>query len=282
MPKGKGRRGSDAPAWHRYQLRNGRGVRLSAFDPGDTSAFSGGKRAGRKAQARLTGELEGLQTKLFAEHRRGVLIVLQGMDTAGKDGTIRRVFEGVDPQGVRVVQFRRPVGLEEDHDFLWRVHRQVPARGEMVLFNRSHYEDVLAVPVHGLAPPSVWRPRYREIIEFERMLTCEGTTVLKFFLYLSRAEQAERLRERETDPAKRWKSSPADEAEAGHFQEYLHAYEEVLRRTSTRHAPWYVIPSDHRWYRDWLVSRILVARLNEMHLKIPKDPVEPPAGSTGA
>ncbi len=192
------------------------------------------------------------------------------MDTAGKDGTIRRVFTGVNPQGVRVVSFKIPSVQELNHDFLWRVHEQVPARGEMVLFNRSHYEDVLVARVHGLIAKPVWERRYRAINEFERTLVEEGTTVLKFFLHLSRGEQKRRLKERLDDPTKHWKFAEADLAERELWTAYMRAYEEALSKTSTSWAPWYVVPSDRKWFRDLFVSDRIVATLRGFRMTYPR------------
>jgi len=200
--------------------------------------------------------------------------VLQGMDSAGKDGTIRRVFEGVNPQGVRVVSFKVPTGPELDHDYLWRVHAQVPGRGEMVLFNRSHYEDVLVPRVLRTIPRSAVERRFREINEFERMLTEEGTTVLKFFLHISRREQKRRFQERLDDPTKHWKFRRSDLLDRRKWDAFQKAYEDVLSKTSTEWAPWQVVPSDHRWYRDWVVSDRIVRTLERLKMRYPPLPVE--------
>jgi PPK2 family polyphosphate:nucleotide phosphotransferase len=249
-------------------------VRLNRVDPDDTSGFDGVKDDGRKELDKLTHRLEELQELLYAEHRHAVLIVLQGMDSAGKDGTIRRVFDGVNPQGVRVAAFKKPSEHELDHDFLWRVHEQVPARGEMVLFNRSHYEDVLVTRVHGLIKRDVWEQRYREINEFERTLTQEGTTVLKFFLHISRGEQKRRLRERIDDPTKHWKFREADLQERRRWAEYRVAYEEALTKTSTTWAPWFVVPANRKWFRDLVVSERIVNALEGLRMRYPPLPPE--------
>jgi PPK2 family polyphosphate:nucleotide phosphotransferase len=194
------------------------------------------------------------------------------MDTSGKDGTIRRVFEGLNPQGVRVHCFRTPTGDELDHDFLWRVHPHLPARGEIVIFNRSHYEDVLIVRVHHLVPRRVWAKRFAEINEFERTLVQEGTTIVKVFLHIDRAEQRRRLEDRLRDPTKHWKFSLSDVEERRLWPQYMRAYTEALQATSTPWAPWYVVPSNHRWYRDLAVSRLLVQVLERMRLRYPPLP----------
>jgi PPK2 family polyphosphate:nucleotide phosphotransferase len=258
----------------RYRVRPGERVRLRRIRPDSTAGFSGAKDEGRKELEELTGELAKLQELLYAEHRHALLVVLQGIDSSGKDGTIRRVFDGVNPQGVRVASFKRPSTVEADHDFLWRVHAETPIRGEMVLFNRSHYEDVLVARVHGLVPPAVWERRYREINEFERMLSEEGTTVLKFFLHVSRAEQRRRLNERLDDPTKHWKFRESDVAERRRWSAYRRAYEEALSRTSTGWAPWYVVPSDRKWFRDLVVSDRIVHALRRLHMKYPPLPPE--------
>jgi len=199
-----------------------------------------------------------------------VLIVLQGMDTSGKDGTIRHVFKAVDPLGVRAVGFKAPTPSELAHDFLWRVHSQVPAKGEVVIFNRSHYEDVLVVPVHGWITPAQTKERYQRINEFERLLTDGGTEVLKFFLYISKEEQRQRLQERIDEPTKRWKFRLDDLEERKLWREYMVAYAHALQATSTGYAPWYVIPSDSKTTRNLLISQILIAHLKALKLKYPK------------
>ena len=194
----------------RYRVKPGETVRLREIDPRDRSGFDGPKKEARKKLLELTGQLEALQELLYAEHKRKILVVLQGMDTSGKDGTVRHVFEGVNPQGVRVASFKRPTPRELDHDYLWRVHQHVPGKGEIVIFNRSHYEDVLIVRVHKLVPKEQWSRRYQQIGDFERMLVEEGTTILKFFLHIDQDEQKERLQARLDDPDKHWKFSVED------------------------------------------------------------------------
>jgi PPK2 family polyphosphate:nucleotide phosphotransferase len=253
----------------RYLIKPGQKVDLNDFDPADGGEFKGGKQEGLAAVTGLVSELDALQELLYAEHQRKVLIVLQAMDTGGKDGTIRRVFEGVNPQGVRVASFKVPTPLELDHDYLWRVHSQMPAKGEIVIFNRSHYEDVLVVRVHGLVPPEVWQRRYDQINEFEQMLVDEGTTILKFFLHITPAEQKKRLLARLKDETKQWKYNPADLKEREFWKQYMQAYEDVLAKTSTDYAPWHVVPGDRKWYRDWLVATILVEALRGLKMKYP-------------
>lgn len=254
----------------RYRVEPGSRVDLASFDPRDTSAFPGGKRETREVFARLNGRLEELQEMLWAEGRHKVLVVLQGMDTSGKDGTIRHVFDGVNPQGVRVASFKAPTPEELGHDFLWRVHPKAPGRGEMVIFNRSHYEDVLAVRVKKLAPPELWQARFDQINDFERLLSQTGTMILKFFLHIDEDEQKKRLQARLDDPTKRWKFNRGDLADRKLWQEYTAAYEEALSRTSRDGAPWYVVPANRKWYRNLVVATILVDALEELDMRYPE------------
>lgn len=258
------------PAMDRHRIAPGTVVRLADHDPGATPACPGGKPAAAGPTKHQTGRLEELQELLFAEGRRRVLVILQAMDTGGKDGVIRHVFDGVNPQGVRVASFKRPTPVELAHDYLWRVHPHVPGDGEIAIFNRSHYEDLLVVRVHSLAPPTVWKRRFAQVNDFERMLAEEETTILKFFLHISRAEQAERLRARLDDPTKQWKFATADLEERARWDDYIAAYEDVLTRTSTEWAPWYVIPSDRKWYRDLVVGGILVSALEGLGMEFPR------------
>jgi PPK2 family polyphosphate:nucleotide phosphotransferase len=255
----------------RYRVRPGQRVRLDEWDPGDTSGFEGKKEEGLKESEKLTRKLERLQEILYAEHKHKVLIVLQALDTGGKDRTIRRVFEGVNPQGVRVARFGVPTPEENDHDFLWRVHSQVPGSGEIAIFNRSHYEGVLVVRVHKLAPEEVWKARYQEINEFERMLCEEGTAILKFYLHIDKDEQRKRLQDRLDDPTKRWKFSVHDLPEREFWSEYMTAYQDALEKTSTEWAPWYVVPANHNWFRDLIVTTVIVRALEEMDLRYPPE-----------
>ena len=210
-----------------------------------------------------------LHNRLGAESARSLLLVLQGMDASGKDGTIRHVFTGVNPQGCSVVSFREPTTTELAHDFLWRVHAHCPARGEMTIFNRSHYEDVVVVRVRELAPERVWRRRYEHIRAFERMLADEGTSVVKVFLHVSRDEQRERLRERLANPEKRWKFRTTDLEARKHWDDFQAAYEDAIRETSTKWAPWYVVPADHNWVRNLAVAEILVDALEHLNPQLP-------------
>ncbi|MBI3175980.1 MAG: polyphosphate kinase 2 family protein [Chloroflexi bacterium] len=254
----------------RYRVEPGRKIDLSKFDPNDTEAFKGDKEKGLKALSKLNAELQALQELLYAEQKHKVLIVLQAMDTGGKDGTIRRVFDGVNPQGVKVASFKVPTAEESAHDFLWRVHKVVPGAGEMVIFNRSHYEDVLVVRVHGYAPEEVWKKRYGQINDFERLLDESGTTILKFFLHIDLDEQKERLQARLDDPTKTWKFRLGDLEERKLWGQYMQAYEDALNKTSTEYAPWYVIPANRKWYRDLVISTILVDTLKGLKMEFPK------------
>lgn len=214
-------------------------------------------------------ELIALQERLHAEGRQKLLVVFQAMDAGGKDGTIRSVFRGVNPQGVIVTPFQKPTEAELSRDFLWRVHRAVPAAGKIGVFNRSHYEDVLVVRVHQLVPESVWKPRYELINQFERLLISSGTTIVKFFLHISKKEQKQRLQERLDDPAKHWKFDREDLAKRALWDEYRRAFEDMLENCSTQAAPWYVIPGDQNWYRDYAVCSILVDTLQQMNPQYP-------------
>jgi PPK2 family polyphosphate:nucleotide phosphotransferase len=254
----------------RYRIDPDSKVRLKDYDPDDTSAFDGGKKDGKAEVAQIGERLDELQELLYAEHKHKVLLLLQGMDTSGKDGTVRHVIGPMNPQGVRIVSFKKPTEDELAHDFLWRVHAQVPGAGELVVFNRSHYEDVLVVRVHNLVDEKVWRARYDQINDFERMLTESGTTIVKCFLHISRDEQRERLQARIDDPSKRWKFQHGDVEERKFWDEYQEAYEDVLSKTSTEHAPWYVIPANAKWYRDYLVASLLLDAMEELTMKYPE------------
>jgi PPK2 family polyphosphate:nucleotide phosphotransferase len=218
----------------------------------------------------LNDRLEELQELLYAEAKHKILIVLQAMDSGGKDGTIRHVFDGTNPQGVKVASFKKPTDTELAHDYLWRVHRHTPGSGEIAIFNRSHYEDVLVVRVHNLVPEEVWNRRYDHINAFEQMLADEGTTIIKLYLHISKGEQKERLQARLDEPHKQWKFAKGDLAERARWDDYTAAFEAVLSRTSTTSAPWYVIPADRKWYRNLVVSRILVDTLEKLEMSYPE------------
>jgi PPK2 family polyphosphate:nucleotide phosphotransferase len=254
----------------RHRIDPGRTVDLARHDPDGTPAFSGSKKDAQPLLDALNERLEALQETLWAEGKHRVLVVLQGLDASGKDGVVRRVFEGVNPSGVRVAGFKAPSSEELAHDFLWRIHRQIPGSGEIAIFNRSHYEDVLVVRVRGLAPERVWRPRYQQIQDFERLLAETGTTILKFFLHISRAEQKTRLEERLSDPAKRWKFRLGDLEDRAHWDAYLKAYREAIQRTSTTTAPWWVVPANRNWYRDLIISSVIVEALERLDPRYPQ------------
>lgn len=253
-----------------YRVSPGKKVSLRDHDASDTSLVRGGRTAGEARLVKLGAQLEELQDLLYAGHQHKLLIVLQGMDTAGKDGAIRKVFDSMDPLGIRVAAFKVPTEAELDHDFLWRVHQQVPGKGEVVIFNRSHYEDVLVVRVHDLVPKKVWRERYDQINAFEKLLAGTGTTIVKFFLHIDRDEQKERLQARLDDPAKRWKFRKGDLDDRKLWDDYQAAYEDVLGKTSTKWAPWYVVPANAKWYRNVVISQVLIDTLEGLGLKYPK------------
>jgi PPK2 family polyphosphate:nucleotide phosphotransferase len=211
---------------------------------------------------------------LGAQKQHALLIVLQGMDAAGKDGTVKHVFAALNPQGVTTVAFKEPTLVELDHDFLWRIHPHTPAKGQIAIFNRSHYEDVLVPRVHGQIDAATCTARYELINSFERGLVAAGTRVLKFFLHISRHEQLERFKQRLDDPTRNWKISEADYLERERWNDYQHAYEDALAATSTRHAPWYVIPSNHKWFRNLAISRIVAETLEDLHLAYPPASVD--------
>ena len=224
---------------------------------------------------RLNKRFVELTQLLYAERRRGLLVVLQGMDTSGKDSTTRAVFKGVSPTGIDATSFKAPTLEESGHDFLWRVHRHAPGAGEIAIFNRSHYEDVLIVRVHNLVPAERWQRRYEHINAFERMLADEGATVVKFYLHISKDYQKERLQKRLAEPDKHWKFNPRDLRERALWSDYQAAYEEALARCSKPHAPWYVIPAEKRWFRDWLVTRVLVETLESLAMRYPAATFDP-------
>ncbi len=248
-------------------------VRLKAIDPAFHGRHEDEKRAGAEL-AREVARLTGLQYRLYAERKHALLVVLQGIDAAGKDGTVWHVMTAMNPQGTTVTGFKEPTPEELAHDFLWRVHPHAPGRGQVAVFNRSHYEDVLVVRVHGLVPKAVWSKRYDEINAFEHFLADNGTTIVKFFLLISPEEQLARFRDRLDDPARQWKISDSDYKERAFWGDYAKAYEAMLERCSTEHAPWYVIPSNHKWFRNLAVSRILADTLDDLKMKLPKPTVD--------
>jgi PPK2 family polyphosphate:nucleotide phosphotransferase len=258
----------------RVRVEPGKKVKLADHDPGNRLGLKD-KETASAALADNGARIALLQERLMAERKHALLVVLQGIDAAGKEGTTRAVFSGVNPQGCSVTSFKAPTSLELDHDFLWRVHQAAPPRGHIGIFNRSHYEDVLVVRVDGLAPEKVWSKRYEQINAFERLLVDNGTEIVKICLVISKEEQAERLRERIVNPDKRWKFSPDDLRKRQQWDDYIAAYEDVLERCSTDHAPWYLVPSDRNWVRNLTVSAIVRARLEEMDPQIPAPQWDP-------
>jgi PPK2 family polyphosphate:nucleotide phosphotransferase len=258
-----------------YRIAPGARVQIDKLDPDDTGDYkktNHGKEQAKIATAQLTGRLGTLQERLYANGTHSLLVVLQGMDTSGKDGTIKHVMSGVNPQGCRVATFKVPSNSELAHDFLWRVHHEAPQKGHIGIFNRSHYEDVLITRVHGLVSDKVAKQRFDQINEFEELLHENGTTILKFFLHISKDEQKKRLEERIRDPEKRWKFNEGDLEERKFWKHYIRAFEDVLCATSTAHAPWYVVPANRKWYRNFVVASTIVQALDNMNLKRPPEP----------
>lgn len=251
-----------------YLAHPGKTFRLDACPTRDSGAFRD-KLDAEPATEELRGRLSELQELLYAESKHSVLIVLQAMDAGGKDGAIEHVFHGVNPQGCQVSSFKAPSTLERGHDFLWRHHLAMPRKGMIGIHNRSHYEAVLVERVRGFAPKGVWKRRYDHINAFEQMLADEGTTILKFFLHISKEEQRERLQARLDDPHKNWKFDPGDIEERKHWDQYMSAFEEAIDRTSTKSAPWYVVPSDRKWFRNWVISDVIVRTLEGLDMKFP-------------
>jgi len=252
----------------RLAVNGGKSFRLAKYDPDDSGNIKD-KSFAVDETLKLVDRLDHLQEVLYAEHKRSVLIVLQGMDGSGKDGTIRHVMSGVNPQGCNVTSFKQPTSHELDHDFLWRIHQACPAHGMIGIFNRSHYEDVLVVRVHQLVQKSVWEQRYEQINNFEKMLAENGTVILKFFLNLGKDEQKKRFDARRDNPDKNWKSSPSDEAERKYWDDYQAAYQDALANCSKPYAPWFVIPANRKWFRNLAISQIIVDSLEGLDLKYP-------------
>jgi PPK2 family polyphosphate:nucleotide phosphotransferase len=253
----------------RWLVEPGTRLDLHAWPTDSTDGAPVGKRATELTFPKMWERLGELQERLYAESRQSLLVVLQATDAGGKDGTIRHVFRGLNPQGVRVASFKAPSHEELAHDFLWRIHKETPRRGEVGVFNRSHYEDVLIVRVHELVPEDTWRRRFGHIREFEQTLVDSGTTIVKLMLHISRGEQRKRLQSRLDDPAKHWKFNAADLDERERWDDYHAAFEDAISETSTPDAPWYVIPADKKWYRNWIVLRILLETLEAMDPKFP-------------
>jgi PPK2 family polyphosphate:nucleotide phosphotransferase len=259
----------EVPDFARYRVDPGEPISLADHDTADTGGYAGAE----EAYAELSGlvrHIAQLQARLYAEEQRSVLVVLQGIDAAGKDSSVKHVFRGTNPQGVRVYSFKQPSNEEAAHDFLWRYHQHTPAAGMIHVFNRSHYEDVLVVPVKGLVPEERWRSRYDSINDFERILAREGTTIVKFFLHISKEAQLERFRERMEREDKHYKFSANDVREREHWDAYQRAYEDALRLTSTPWAPWYMVPADHKWFRNLVVGRITAAILDALDPQWPQ------------
>jgi PPK2 family polyphosphate:nucleotide phosphotransferase len=257
-----------------YRIKPGQDVKLASIPTLPEKSGDDFKEDIKLKTAKLCLKLADLQNVLFAEHQRRVLVLLQGLDTSGKDGTVRNVFSSINPAGLKVEAFKAPTQPELEHDYLRRVHAKAPGNGEIAIFNRSHYEDVLAVRVQELVPEKIWRRRYRHILEFERMLAEEGTLILKFFLHISKDEQKKRLEQRLEQKAKNWKFDPSDVRDRGLWDKYWRAYEEAIERTSTDDAPWYVIPADKKWWRDYCITETIVSALEELPMEYPKPKVD--------
>ena len=257
----------------RFIVEPGAKLRLNKIDPSFTGKHASHDTARTEIEHHVE-RLDALQYLLYADHQQSLLIVLQALDAGGKDGVIRHLFSGMNPQGTSVFCFKQPNQAELDHDFLQRAHIRAPGKGEVVIFNRSHYEDVLVVRVHKLVPRAVWSKRYALINDFEKMLAQNGTRILKFYLHISPEEQLERFHQRLDDPSRHWKISESDYQEREFWPHYIAAYEEALMRTSTRHAPWYVIPSNHKWFRNLAISQIVTRTIEGMGLSLPPTRVD--------
>ena len=245
-------------------------VVLADISPNSPATFDAeDKQAVKVALEDYRRQMESLQYRLYADGQRSLLVVLQAMDAGGKDGVIRHVFSSMNPQGTRVQPFKQPSPIEAARDFLWRAHLHAPARGEVVIFNRSHYEDVLVVRVHQLVEESIWRARFDQINQFEQLLASNGTKVLKFYLHIDAEEQLNRFKKRLDDPNRQWKISESDYSERAFWPQYIHAFEEAIEKTSTEAAPWFIIPSNQKWFRNFAISQIITETLNEMALKTP-------------
>jgi len=257
-------------ALERYWVKPGSKLDLNALNPNEKTLFKGESKEDYGPQfQQILEEIQELQKILYAQNKHRILVVIQAMDTGGKDGCIKSVFSGIDPQGIHVQPFKKPSEEELAHDFLWRVHQVVPRNGQLTIFNRSHYEDIIAVRVKKIFPDKVWKQRQRHVLEFERMLAEEGTTIIKIFLNISKEEQKKRLESRLANPEKHWKFHPDDLADRARWDEFMHAYEEVIEKTTTELAPWYVIPADRKWYRNLCVARIILEHLKQLNMEIP-------------
>ena len=263
-------------ATERYCHKPGKKLKLDALDTNEkTLAEDLSKEESYESFDLLRDELQQLQKMLYAQNKHRVLVVIQAMDTGGKDGCIKHVFSRVDPQGLNVVPFKKPSEKELAHDFLWRIHKEAPQNGHLTIFNRSHYEDIIAVRVKELYPESVWSKRYQHVLDFERMLAEEGTTIVKIFLHISKDEQKARLQSRLDNADKYWKFNPDDLKDRARWDEFQEVYEDVIEKTSAKHAPWYVIPADRKWYRNLCVARILVDTLKGLEMNFPEPTWKP-------
>ena len=262
---------------HPFRIRPGDTVDLNTLPTKDETLFRIKRDEGEEIMKDFAKEIDELQTRIYAENKQRILVIFQAMDTGGKDGAIRSVFDKMDPQGIRVASFKRPSAAELAHDYLWRVHQQVPQNGEVVIFNRSHYEDILAVRVRGIFPETRWSKRYEHILHFEQMLADEGTTIIKFFLNISRDEQKKRLQARLDDTEKLWKFNPGDLDDRALWPQFMEAYSDVFSKTSSESAPWYVVPADDKWQRDLIVADILIKTLRALDMKYPSVEFDPKA-----
>ena len=269
-------------ALERYWVKPGSEIDFSKFNSGEKSLFNGENKSDFEPQFKiLQDQLQDLQKILYAQNKHRILVVMQAMDTGGKDGCIKHVFSHIDPQGIHVRSFKKPSEEELSYDFLWRVHSKVPHLGQLVIFNRSHYEDIIAVRVKKLFPDEVWKRRQRHVVEFERMLAEEGTTIVKIFLHISKDEQKRRLETRLENPAKHWKFNPDDLADRARWDDFMAAYEDVMAKTSTSFAPWFIVPADRKWYRNLCVARIMLDTMKKLDMKLPQVDWDPGAIKIG-
>jgi PPK2 family polyphosphate:nucleotide phosphotransferase len=265
-------------ALERYWVKPGTKVAFAQCDSAERSLFLQSSKLEFEPQfQQLQEQLQELQKILYAQNQHRILVVMQAMDTGGKDGCIKHVFSRIDPQGVNVCSFKKPTAEELSHDFLWRIHQKVPHRGQLVIFNRSHYEDIVAVRVKKLFPDKVWQRRQQHVVDFERMLTDEGTTIVKIFLHISKEEQKRRLESRLANPLKHWKFHPDDLADRVQWDEFMTAYEDVIGQTSTERAPWFIVPADRKWYRNLCVARIMLDTLKNLNMTLPDIDWDPQA-----
>lgn len=254
----------------RYLVKPGSKIRIEDVDANEKALFDGDKESSRPVMQEQLQKIKELQTKLYSQDSQKLLVIMQAMDAGGKDGCVKSVFAAVDPLGIHVEAFKRPTEDELAHDFLWRIHQKCPRNGMISVFNRSHYEDILAVRVKKIFADEVWQRRYRHIVEFERMLAEEGTKIVKIFLRISKDEQKERLQARLDNPEKHYKFEPGDLEDRKRWDQFMEAYEDVFEKTSTKFAPWYVVPADRKWYRNLAVSQIIIDAMTEMDLAHPK------------